>query len=225
MGFRNLAGVKEMINRRCADNARQSLWGLLTRQYVDSSGPAYWCLWNIYIYIYGFWLGPFWRIASLILPRRQAPQKALLQLLHWCPPMPPSSWQTGNFYILHITQMFSMNNLYSIVFSCNGAAETESCTGMGGVCHTLTDGYFSLRWAFYSLWPWLRPRLIRPRFSTRHRRVSHPDRWILLTALRFTLPSPRLRLGVWPTRRLRPRPRPRPRLRLRLRDLDVETWT
>jgi len=28
--------------------------------------------------------------------------------------------------------------------SCNGAVETDSCSAMGGVCHTLTDGYFSL---------------------------------------------------------------------------------
>ena len=36
-----------------------------------------------------------------------------------------------------------------IVCSCNGAAETESCSAMGGVCHTLTDGYFSLRCFFF----------------------------------------------------------------------------
>ena len=40
----------------------------------------------------------------------------------------------------------ALNQVFKFtVCSCNGAVETDSCSAMGGVCHTLTDGYFSLR--------------------------------------------------------------------------------
>merc|ERR1719397_1173721 len=45
---------------------------------------------------------------------------------------------------LATSALVSTNATLIAANSCNGAAETESCTGMGGVCHTLTDGYFSL---------------------------------------------------------------------------------
>merc|ERR1719411_1397398 len=46
--------------------------------------------------------------------------------------------------LLASSALVSTNATLIAANSCNGALETESCEAMGGVCHTLTDGYFSL---------------------------------------------------------------------------------
>jgi PAT family acetyl-CoA transporter-like MFS transporter 1 len=45
---------------------------------------------------------------------------------------------------LATSALVSTNATLIAANSCNGAVETDSCSAMGGVCHTLTDGYFSL---------------------------------------------------------------------------------